>query len=174
MTGFRIEPAVGLVDARTFYEGLARRTFLATAYLRDPRTPFFTSDPDWVHEWIGHIAFLASERIARLYQLFGRAAMAASSTEEVTAISSIYWYSMEMGLVWEDGRWRAVGAAILSSVDEIRNIRNVEIRPFDPVVVSSLPSDDSRLQPVLFGAASFDAMLEAISTWLQRSVPAAA
>ena len=52
LTGFRIRPVPGLVPTREFYGALADRTFLATQYLRHHSVPFYTPEPDVIHELI--------------------------------------------------------------------------------------------------------------------------
>ena len=62
-----------LARARTFYGALAQRTFLSTQYIRHHSTPFYTPEPDIVHEIIGHANTLANPRFAALYEAAGRA-----------------------------------------------------------------------------------------------------
>ena len=56
-----VEPPVpGLVPTMVFYGALARRTFLSTQYIRHHSVPFYTPEPDVVHEVIGHANMLGS------------------------------------------------------------------------------------------------------------------
>ena len=60
LTGFQVRPVPGLVPARDFYGALADRTFLATQYVRHHSVPFYTPEPDVIHELIGHVCMLGS------------------------------------------------------------------------------------------------------------------
>ena len=71
LTGFRLEPVPGLVPTRTFYAALAERRFLSTQYIRHHSVPFYTPEPDVVHELVGHANMLASPMFAALYQAAG-------------------------------------------------------------------------------------------------------
>src|SRR5487761_1468522 len=54
LTGFHIRPVPGLVPVRDFYGSLAERTFMSTQYVRHHSVPFYTPEPDIIHEIIGH------------------------------------------------------------------------------------------------------------------------
>ena len=81
LTGFRIQPVPGLVPTRTFYGALAERRFLSTQYIRHHSVPFYTPEPDIVHEIIGHANMLASPVFADLYEAAGRASLRATTPE---------------------------------------------------------------------------------------------
>ena len=61
-----MEPVGGLVAPRTFFAALARGVFLSTQYVRHHSQPFYTPEPDVIHELVGHAATLAHPRIAEL------------------------------------------------------------------------------------------------------------
>ena len=168
-TGFRFEPVAGLVDSRTFFAGLARGVFLSTQYLRHPARPFYTPEPDVVHELVGHAASFAIPAIADLNRQFGRAAASADG-ERLLQLERLYWYSMEFGLVLEQGRPRAFGAGLLSSVDELqRACTERALEEFDAEVVARTPYDPARMNDRLFVAPSLKALLDATQAWIAGS-----
>ncbi|GAC1532025.1 MAG: phenylalanine 4-monooxygenase [Acidimicrobiales bacterium] len=155
LTGFHITPVPGLVPTRDFYGALAGSRFLSTQYVRHPSVPRYTPEPDIIHEVIGHANALASPVFADLYRSAGRASLRAVTDDALEFLSRVFWFSIEFGVVWEDGELRAYGAGLLSSSGEIHAFRDAEIRPFDPVAMGSQTYDITRFQPVLFAAASF-------------------
>jgi phenylalanine-4-hydroxylase len=163
LTGFRIQPVPGLVPTRTFYGALAERHFLSTQYVRHHSVPFYTPEPDIVHEIIGHANMLASPVFADLYERAGRASLRAGSAAALDFFSRVFWFSLEFGVVWEEGALRAYGAGLLSSYGEIQVFTDAEIRPFDVEAMGTLAYDITRYQPVLFAAESFDAMINDLS-----------
>ena len=66
LTGFRLRPVSGLVPTRQFYGALSDRVFHSTQYIRHHSVPFYTPEPDIVHEIIGHANMLAGSELAEL------------------------------------------------------------------------------------------------------------
>ena len=159
LSDFRIRPVPGLVPTREFYGSLADRTFLSTQYIRHHSVPFYTPEPDIVHEIIGHATMLASPRFADLYEAAGRASRRATSDEALDYFSRVFWFTLEFGVVHEDGEVRAYGAGLLSSYGEIQVFRDAEIRAWDIHAMGTTDYDITQYQPVLFAAESTDAML---------------
>ena len=168
ISGFRLEPVAGLVAPRVFLESLADGVFLCTQYIRHHSTPFYTPEPDVVHELLGHALTLASPRLAQLNRLFGEAVRRTTSSEELERLSRVYWFTIEFGVVREDGEVKAYGTGLLSSAGELEAMGGAELRPLDPVEATRTEYDPTRFQPVLFCADSFDEMCEALKRFLAR------
>jgi len=168
ISGFRFEPVAGLVAPRVFLESLADGVFLCTQYIRHHSTPFYTPEPDVVHELLGHALTLASPRLAQLNRLFGEAVRRTTSSEELERLSRVYWFTIEFGVVREDGEVKAYGTGLLSSAGELEAMGGAELRPLDPVEATRTEYDPTRFQPVLFCADSFDEMCEALKRFLAR------
>jgi len=158
LTGFRIGPVAGLVPTREFYGALASRRFLSTQYIRHHSVPFYTPEPDIVHEIIGHANMLAGSRFADLYQAAGQASVRASTPEALEFFSRVFWFTLEFGVLWQAGELLAYGAGLLSSFGEIELFRKAEIRPFDLYEMGIRDYDVTHYQPVLYAADSFEQM----------------
>ncbi|SRR6266404_117117 len=165
-SGFRLEPVAGLVEAQVFLQSLSNGVFLSTQYIRHHSAPLYTPEPDVVHEVIGHAVTLASPRLAELNRLFGDVVMRAGSAEDIEKIGRIYWYTIEFGVVREDGQPKAFGAGLVSSAGELAAIEKAEIRPFDLEAASRQNFDPTSFQPVLFCADSFEAMYSELREYL--------
>lgn len=154
ITGFRYVPAAGLVPLREFYGSLADRTFHSTQYIRHHSVPLYTPEPDVVHEVLGHAGTLASPRLAALYELAGQAARRVETEAALKAVSQIFWFTLEFGVMREAGERKAYGAGILSSYGEIEEFRQMTIRPLDLRAMATQTYDITHYQGVLFEAAS--------------------
>lgn len=165
-TGFRMEPVSGLVRAETFLGHLANRIFLSTQYIRHHSRPLYTPEPDIIHELIGHAASLFHPRIAQVSQAFGRATLAANEDERAR-LEQAYWYTMEFGVVEEEGALKAFGAGLLSSAGELAQFdRGPALLAWHLEDIAETPYDPTRMQPHLFVAPSFEAMLDDLGRWL--------
>src|SRR4051794_21844182 len=156
LTGFRYRPAAGLVPLREFYGTLADSCFHSTQYIRHHTVPLYTPEPDVIHEVIGHANALANDRFAALYRLAGQAARRVETGEALEFVSKIFWFTMEFGVMTEDGEPKAYGAGILSSYGEIEEFRGMDIRPLDLAAMGATEYDITRYQDVLFQAESMD------------------
>ena len=162
---FRLQPVPGLVPTRDFYGALAGRTFLSTQYIRHHSVPFYTPEPDIVHEIVGHAGLLASPVFADLHQRAGLASQRATNAASLELFSRVFWFSLEFGVVHEHGELRAYGAGLLSSYGEIDVFRNAEVRPLDIAAMATTAYDISRYQPVLFAAESIDHAVDALGSF---------
>ncbi len=167
LTGFRMLPVAGLVEARAFLSDLADRVFLSTQYIRHHSRPFYTPEPDVIHELVGHAATFAHPGYAALSRHFGRAARGADD-KDIERIARLYWFTLEFGAVLEDGVPKAYGAGLLSSVGELERLRDAELRPFDVDAIAATPFDPTDYQPWYFLAPSFGEMTEQVSRFLSR------
>jgi phenylalanine-4-hydroxylase len=168
LSGFRLEPVAGLVEPRVFLESLANGVFLSTQYIRHYSTPFYTPEPDVVHEVLGHAVTLASEHFAELNRLVGEAVKRTVSPEALERLSRVYWFTIEFGVLRERGEVKAYGTGLLSSAGELEAMRHAELRPLDLEAASRQDYDPTKYQPVLFCADSFEMMFAALREFLLR------
>ena len=166
ISGFRLEPVAGLVEPRVFLENLASGVFLCTQYIRHYSTPLYTPEPDVVHEILGHGVTLASERLAELNRLFGESVKRTTSAEALERLSRIYWFTIEFGVLRENGSVKAYGTGLLSSAGELEEMHKAELRPIDLDAASREEYDPTHFQPILFCADSFDAMYQILHEYL--------
>lgn len=159
-SGFHVYPVPGLVPARRFYGDLADRVFNSTQYIRHHSVPFYTPEPDIVHEIIGHAQMLANPVFADLHQAAGECSRRCESDEALEFFSRVFWFSLEFGVVVEGGELKAYGAGLLSSYGEITEFRDAEIRPWDVAAMGTTDYDITVYQPVLFAAPGFDEMVD--------------
>jgi phenylalanine-4-hydroxylase len=162
LTGFRYVPAAGLVPLREFYGSLADRVFHSTQYVRHPAVPLYTPEPDIIHEVIGHGHLLATPTFSELHRLAGIATNRLEREDSVVFLSRVFWFSLEFGVVMEEGALRAYGAGILSSYGEIDEFRHMDHRPLDIAEMGTADYDITHYQPVLYRAESVDEVVEVV------------
>ena len=162
LTGWRYVPAAGLVPLREFYGSLEQRVFHSTQYVRHPDVPLYTPEPDIIHEVLGHGHLLATATFGELHRLAGVATNRLTDEDNVRFLSRVFWFTLEFGVVVEDGELRAYGAGILSSYGEIEEFRAMEHRPLDIVEMGTADYDITHYQPVLYRAESVAEVVETV------------
>jgi len=167
LTGFCVRPVAGLVPARDFYGALADRTFCATQYVRHHSVPFYTPEPDVIHELIGHVSMLGSDAFADLYELAGAASRRTTSDEALEFFSRVFWFTIEFGVVWEDDELRAYGAGLLSSYGELDVFHRAEVRAWDVEAMGTTEYDITKYQPLIFAAASDAELVRDLSVFFR-------
>jgi phenylalanine-4-hydroxylase len=160
-SNFRLAPVEGLVETRAFLSWLSWRTMLSTQYIRHTSRPEYTPEPDIVHESIGHIPMFTNRSFADFSQYIGHGARIATD-DQLEELGRLYWFTVEFGLIEEDGETKAYGAGLLSSYGELENAftDNVERRPFDLNEVVKTTYDYSDMQPVLYVVPSYSYLKE--------------
>jgi phenylalanine-4-hydroxylase len=162
LTGFHYAPAAGLVPLREFYGSLSERLFHSTQYVRHPASPLYTPEPDIIHEVVGHGHLLATPTFSELHRLTGEATHRLADEENLRFLSRVFWFTVEFGVVVEDGELKAYGAGILSSYGEIDEFREMEHRPIDLVEMGTADYDITHYQPVLYRAESLEEVREVV------------
>jgi phenylalanine-4-hydroxylase len=164
LTGWRVDAAPGLAPIREFYGALGERRFMSTQYVRHPSVPLYTPEPDVIHEVIGHCNSLANPDFADLYAAAGAASRRADD-EALVRFSKTFWFTLEFGVVWEEGDLKAYGAGLLSSFGELNAYRDAELREWDPDAMAVTEYDIDVYQPVLFAAPHFDTVVDDLTAW---------
>jgi phenylalanine-4-hydroxylase len=165
LSGWRYVPAAGLVALDQFYRALGECVFHSTQYVRHPAVPLYTPEPDIIHEVIGHGHLLATPTFGELHRLAGIAARRLTDAESLRFLSRVFWFTLEFGVVVEDGELRAYGAGILSSYGEIDEFRRMQHRPIDLVEMGTADYDITQYQPVLYRAESIDEIVDMVGTF---------
>ena len=162
LTGFEFHPAAGLVPLDEFYGSLADRIFHSTQYLRHDSSPLYTPEPDIDHEVIGHGNLLADPQIAEVKRLAGEAARRCETAEGLQYLADVFWFTIEFGVMHEEGELRCYGAGLLSSYGEIEEFRGADIRPVDFHAMATLEYDITHYQPILFACDGMGELTERV------------
>jgi phenylalanine-4-hydroxylase len=170
LSDMHLVPAEGPIPYRTFYSYIAERGFPVTQFIRHGSKPEFTPEPDMIHDCLGHVPPLVNHDYAELLTLIGKAAVSVSTGDKVLALKRLSWFSIEFGLIEEDGETRIFGAGILSSLGEIpfSLSKDVERRPFVTDEVIETDYDASRMQELLFVIPSFQFLRQEVEQLVRR------
>jgi len=120
VTGWELIGVEGLLPELTFFDHLANRRFPVTWWIRKPEQIDYISEPDLFHDLFGHVPLLLNPVFADYMQAYGRGGVKAHGigAEALVNLTRLYWYTVEFGLIREDGALRIYGSGIVSSKGE--------------------------------------------------------
>ncbi|MEM1348184.1 MAG: hypothetical protein AAGI01_06510 [Myxococcota bacterium] len=164
-TGFMLAPVGGLLDKAEFLPMLSQKVMRCTPYVRHTAFPFFTPEPDILHELRGHAPMFMHQPFVEMSVGIGEAAQAAvdsGNDELLDLIGLFYWYTVEYGLIREGDDIKIFGAGNNGGIqDLLRSIDpNVEKRPFSIEAIRQLSIDYDAPQEIFFVAESFEQVTE--------------
>jgi phenylalanine-4-hydroxylase len=119
-TGWEVVAVPGLVPPEAFFEHLANRRFPAGQFIRRAEQLDYIEEPDVFHDVFGHVPMLMHPVLADFVQAYGKGGLRAQRLGALEQLSRVYWFTVEFGLVLQDGAPRIYGAGILSSFAETK------------------------------------------------------
>jgi phenylalanine-4-hydroxylase len=120
LTGWTVVAVPGLVPDDVFFTHLANRRFPAGNFIRRADQLDYLEEPDVFHDVFGHVPLLSHPVFADYMQAYGEGGLRSLGLGALHRLSRLYWYTVEFGLIREDGNLRISGAGIVSSFGESR------------------------------------------------------
>ena len=118
-TGWQVVAVPGLIPELPFFTLLANRQFPVTDWIRSPLEVDYIVEPDVFHDLFGHVPLLFDPVFADHMQAYGAGGLKAHRLGACEQLSRLYWYTIEFGLIRQQGGLRAYGAGLLSSSGEL-------------------------------------------------------
>jgi phenylalanine-4-hydroxylase len=174
-TGWNAVGVRGFIPADEFFRSLSRRRFPTTLPVRPRAQLDYLPEPDIFHDVFGHVPLHSHVVFADFLQRFGALAAEATTEDETTEMARLFWFTVEFGLIRENGATKIYGSGLISSHGDAANALSAHCdrRPFDLDAVLSQPFEIDRLQDVLFEVSSFDQLFQAVETIRERRRPVA-
>lgn len=169
-TGWNAVPVGGFLPAREFFASLSARRFPTTVTIRSRESIDYVPEPDIFHDVFGHVPLHSDPPFADFLQKFGQTAAMARTPEETEMMARLFWFTIEFGLIDENGTPKIYGSGLISSSGDAANALGPKCdrRPFtlDAVVKQSFRID--QLQDTLFVVDAFDQLYEAVDSISER------
>ena len=185
LTGWQSRGVPGYLPAKAFFACLSRREFPTTVIVRPRDKMDYLPEPDIFHDVFGHVPLHADPVFAEFLQTYGKAALHAGD-EHTEALARLFWFTVEFGLIREDGRTKIYGSGLISSHGESHHALHapeapkganlapsdtsgrIERRPFDMDRVIATPFEIDHYQPVLYVLESFEQLRDAMNRYAER------
>lgn len=163
LTGWQVEAVPALIPFGRFFSMLATKTFPAASFIRRREHFDYIEEPDIFHELFGHAPLLTDPRFAGFSEAIGKAGLLATR-ENYSWLIRLYWFTIEFGLVVENGGYKALGSGLASSVTELPwsvSEAGPERRPFDIIDILRTPYRIDIHQPIYFVIEDLDDLFSA-------------
>jgi phenylalanine-4-hydroxylase len=163
-TGWNAVAVSGFLPAPQFFECLSQRRFPTTVIVRPMDQLDYLPEPDIFHDVFGHVPLHSDPYFADFLQRFGAVAAAARTEEETLQMARLFWFTVEFGLVREEGRLKVYGSGLISSAGDAANALGPKCdrRPFTLDAVLAQPFEIDHFQDVLFVVDDFEQLFEAV------------
>jgi phenylalanine-4-hydroxylase len=158
-TGWSSTPVSGFLPGPAFFEMLANRLFPTTTWLRSRDSIEYTPEPDIFHDVFGHVPMHAHAVFADFLAHYGRVCAGIEDATVLEKLGRLFWYTVEFGLIRENGEVKVYGSGLISSHGECRNVMEGHCAILDFSLHEVL---DDELHKLLFAVSSFDQIYEAM------------
>ena len=179
----------GYLPAKAFFACLAQREFPTTVLIRPRDVMDYLPEPDIFHDVFGHVPLHALRVFADFLQTYGKAALLCEDEVHVKRLARLFWFTVEFGLIKEDGKVKVYGSGLVSSHGESAysltgaweakgkkgaepcSKREVpEWRPFDLDRVCDTDFEIDHYQPIYYVLESFEQLRDAMNRYAEQVI----
>lgn len=178
----------GYLPAKSFFACLAQREFPTTVLIRPREVMDYLPEPDIFHDVFGHVPLHTLKVFADFLQTYGKAALLCDDEQHIKRLGRLFWFTVEFGLIREDGRIKVYGSGLVSSHAEAEySLRGswekqghsapdctprevAEYRPFDLERVCETDFEIDHYQPIYYVLESFEQLRDAMSEYAEQVI----
>ena len=121
-TGWSIKTVPNISPPEEFFSFLSMKKFTATCWLRSIDQIDYLEEPDMFHDVFAHVPLLSNKDYTNFFKEMGEIAMSViEDPKKLEKLQRIYWFTIEVGLIKKNNRFKIYGAGIISSDEESKN-----------------------------------------------------
>jgi phenylalanine-4-hydroxylase len=145
---------------------LAARRFPTTTWLRTRDSLEYTPEPDIFHDVFGHVPMHALPVFADFLAHYGQLCARIQDEAILERIGRVFWYTVEFGLIRQNGQVKVYGSGLISSNGECSNVISggCQVHSFNLDQVLRTPVKVDEMHHLLFAIESFDEIYKAMRT----------
>lgn len=180
----------GYLPAKAFFACLAQREFPTTVLIRPREVMDYLPEPDIFHDVFGHVPLHTLKVFADFLQSYGKAALLCEDEHHIKRLGRLFWFTVEFGLIREDGKIKVYGSGLVSSHSESEyslkgewenkgrsapdcTPRDVpEYRPFDLDRICETDFEIDHFQPIYYVLESFEQLRDAMNEYAEQVIGA--
>lgn len=170
LTGWGSYGVPGYLPPKAFFAFLAQRQFPTTISVRPKSSMDYLPEPDIIHDVFGHVPLHADPIFADFLQTYGKAALHTNDPVHTERLARLFWFTVEFGLIREDGKLKLYGSGLISSEGEGHHAlesSEVDRRPFDMERVCDTAFEIDHYQPILYVLESFEQLRDAMNSYAE-------
>lgn len=182
----------GYLPAKAFFACLAQREFPTTVLIRPREVMDYLPEPDIFHDVFGHVPLHTLKVFADFLQTYGKAALLCEDEYHVKRLGRLFWFTVEFGLIKEEGKVKVYGSGLVSSHGESEySLKGAwekagrsapdciqraipEWRPFDLERVCDTDFEIDHYQPIYYVLESFEQLRDAMNEYADSVLGAGA
>ncbi|HYE62802.1 MAG TPA: hypothetical protein VD997_12470 [Phycisphaerales bacterium] len=176
----------GYLPAKAFFACLAQREFPTTVLIRPREVMDYLPEPDIFHDVFGHVPLHTLEVFADFLQTYGQAALECEDEVHVKRLGRLFWFTVEFGLIRENGEVKLYGSGLVSSHGEAEYALKgqwekkgqtapdclerpvAEWRPFDLERICNTDFEIHHYQPIYYVLESFEQLRDAMNRYAEQ------
>lgn len=176
----------GYLPAKSFFACLAQREFPTTVLIRPREVMDYLPEPDIFHDVFGHVPLHALRVFADFLQTYGKAALQCDDERSVKELARLFWFTVEFGLIKENGQVKVYGSGLVSShaeseyalngsweekgrsAEECKERPVAEWRPFDMRRICNTDFVIDHFQPIYYVLESFEQLRDAMNDYAEE------
>lgn len=176
----------GYLPAKAFFACLAQREFPTTVLIRPRDVMDYLPEPDIFHDVFGHVPLHTLKVFADFLQTYGKAALMCEDEEHIKRLGRLFWFTVEFGLIKEDGQVKIYGSGLVSShgeskyalegrweergekVDDCVERAQAVWRPFDLERICETDFEIHHFQPIYYVLESFEQLRDAMNEYARQ------
>ena len=181
----------GYLPAKAFFACLAQREFPTTVLIRPREVMDYLPEPDIFHDVFGHVPLHTLRVFADFLQTYGKAALLCDDETHVTHLARLFWFTVEFGLIKENGQVKVYGSGLVSShaeseyalrgawevkgksAEDCKERPVAEWRPFDMRRICETDFEIHHFQPIYYVLESFEQLRDAMNEYAEEVIGAA-
>ena len=166
-TQWELQVVPGLIPVEEFFKLLAERKFCSSTWLRSKDSLDYLEEPDVFHDIFGHVPLLSDPVFSEFLYEFGKlGCQFLEDTEKLIHLQRLYWFTIEFGVIKEQGNIQSYGAGILSSSGETNQIHERKAN-FIEYSIQAIIEKEFRtdiMQKDYYVVSSFEVLFESLKT----------
>ncbi|MDQ3047242.1 MAG: phenylalanine 4-monooxygenase [Bacteroidota bacterium] len=165
LTGWSLVVVPNISPQKEFFQFLSERQFTATCWLRTMKQLDYLEEPDMFHDVFGHVPLLSNQKYVDFFKGISDIALKyIDDPRAIELLGRIYWFTIEFGLIRENGEFKIYGAGIISSKGETEHClsKNSEKRDFNISEMMDTSFQTDVMQSLYFVIDSFEQLYNSL------------